>query len=119
MVSYSRFSGLLRLKRETDSIVGELEDCMGQLGDIEGEWQKTAEEVIKRIQYLIDGNMPDQRAKDAERQKQRRHSTGESVKYNETISYYPKPKAGEGVIPLGIMFKKFIDWVKRVEGNKE
>ena len=32
---------------------GELEDICGQLGDIEGEWQKTAEEAIKRIQELI------------------------------------------------------------------
>ena len=33
---------------------GELEDICGQLGDIEGEWQKTAEEAIKRIQALIE-----------------------------------------------------------------
>jgi len=37
-----------------DAIKGELEDICGQLGDIEGEWQKTAEEAIKRIQALIE-----------------------------------------------------------------
>ena len=35
-------------------VKGELEDICGQLGDIEGEWQKTAEEAIKRIQALIE-----------------------------------------------------------------
>ena len=35
-------------------VKGELEDICGQLGDFEGEHQKTAEEAIKRIQALIE-----------------------------------------------------------------
>ena len=35
-------------------VKGELEDICGQLGDIEGEYQKTAEEVIQRIQVILE-----------------------------------------------------------------
>ena len=42
------------ISTELNIMKGELEDICGQLGDIEGEWQKTAEEVIKRIQALIE-----------------------------------------------------------------
>ena len=42
-----------RIQAKLNIMKGELEDICGQLGDIEGEWQKTAEEAIKRIQELI------------------------------------------------------------------
>ena len=42
-----------RIQVKLNIMKGELEDICGQLGDIEGEHQKTAEEAIKRIQELI------------------------------------------------------------------
>ena len=43
-----------RIQMKLNIMKGELEDICGQLGDIEGEHQKTAEEAIKRIQALIE-----------------------------------------------------------------
>ena len=50
-------ANFLTIEAQTNAIVGELEDICGQLGDIEGEWQKTAEEAIQRIQKMIEGCM--------------------------------------------------------------
>ena len=45
---------ILLQRKRYNNMKGELEDICGQLGDIEGEYQKTAEEAIKRIQELIE-----------------------------------------------------------------
>ena len=37
-----------------DETAGVIEDVCGQLNDIEGEWQKTAEECIGRLMKLIE-----------------------------------------------------------------
>ena len=43
-----------RIQAKLNIMKGELEDICGQLGDIEGAHQKTAEDAIKRIQALIE-----------------------------------------------------------------